>query len=222
MLAEVSRSLRLIPFKLELVFIQADSLLPCYTHRTRPVRPGRRKTAAEHVHRDFYRSRLPGATGATSLRRPPGLSRPTLEATLWATSERGDHACRLFNASEPEHRAVWIDGAEIRSRVEHGIGARLCERGSQGGGDSLRHRAVRVGETDREGALGRVFADRTRVDVLLHLLVDDVFQRYASAFACIKLMLLDQRRESWTRENCVKRLTERLWGAGDRIAASET
>ena len=53
MFAEVSRSLRFIPFELVLVFIQADSLLPCYTHCTRPVRPGREAIAAGHA---VYRS----------------------------------------------------------------------------------------------------------------------------------------------------------------------
>ena len=38
MFAKIGRSLRLIPFELELVFIQVDSLLPCYTRSPFSVR----------------------------------------------------------------------------------------------------------------------------------------------------------------------------------------
>ena len=38
MLDDVGCALRVIPFKLELLFLQADSLLPCYTRRTRLAR----------------------------------------------------------------------------------------------------------------------------------------------------------------------------------------
>jgi hypothetical protein len=34
--AKIGRSLRLIPFEMELVFIQADALLQCYTCRLHP------------------------------------------------------------------------------------------------------------------------------------------------------------------------------------------